>query len=568
MSEVKKTGNPKSFNKDKKPEDRPKKTEEQKNDKVDNVKGQNHKGERNQGDRKPGQGYRGKPKLVYKEKIEVTLDTVIPELPKKDQRLSMPDDEAHQKELDKIAKQIDELYKKMNDVAREAYNKDYQPSDKGYYDLINLLKIKQEERSKAYEEFYAANSEKETLKKQLEEYYEKSNEYRFKMRRAGTKAELEEELRKLKLKQSSGNISLQEEKQLVKEIADIEKSLPYAIPLEELEKRFKGVKDDLKVAKAAATAKYEIYARLKDECRDIQTKIDEMNEDWEKKKNETTPAIQKLKDEYRAKIEQLKEKKKELNRLHKEKWEKYNEQQQEIYKIKKMQKIKARLLKEEERKKKHEEWLKRQKEREEEMKETPYLHELELCDQLIQYCSRLLPSKDDGSQGVQPQKDKHEAAKEALLQDEWKKEKVQAIKGKREVENEFFVGTTKKNKKSAHHQHKEKEEHHVQPLNHAFDTLNFFEELKITPPLFTDKLEETLKQLQDKKSYFLKLQEEAIKAQAEKKPEEGENQPEADKKEEEAKPKEEKSPKKNKKPQGPKPELLDLENEKEFPKFG
>jgi hypothetical protein len=93
--------------------DRPKKTEEQKNDKVDNVKGQNHKGERNQGDRKPGQGYRGKPKLVYKEKIEVTLDTVIPELPKKDQRLSMPDDEAHQKELDKIAKQIDELYKKM-----------------------------------------------------------------------------------------------------------------------------------------------------------------------------------------------------------------------------------------------------------------------------------------------------------------------------------------------------------------------------------------------------------------------------------------------------------------------
>ena len=57
--------------------------------------------------------------------------------------------------------------------------------------------------------------------------------------------------------------------------------------------------------------------------------------------------------------------------------------------------------------------------------------------------------------------------------------------------------------------------------------MNFFEELKITPPLFTDKLEETLKQLQDKKSYFLKLQEEAIKAQAEKKPEEGENQPEA-----------------------------------------
>jgi hypothetical protein len=138
---------------------------------------------------------------------------------------------------------------------------------------------------------------------------------------------------------------------------------------------------------------------------------------------------------------------------------------------------------------------------------------------MIQYTSRLLPSKDDGSQGDQ-QKDKNEAAKEALQKDEWKKEKVQAIKGKREAENEFFIGVNKKSKKGGQQaQTKEKEEPQVQHLNHQFETLNFFDALKISPPLFSDKLEETLRQLNEKKAYYLKLQEDAIKAESEKKPE-------------------------------------------------
>jgi DNA repair exonuclease SbcCD ATPase subunit len=520
MSEVKKAATNKSPVKDKKPEDRQKKPEGQKNDKGPQEKGQQIKEERKFEERKPGQGYKGRPKLYYKDRIEVTLDTVIPDLPKKDQKLSMPDDEHNQKELDKIAKQIDELYKKMNDVAREAYNKDYQPSDKGYYDLIGLLKIKQEERSKAYEEFQAANSEKDQYKGQLEEYYTKTNEYRFKMKIAGRKTDLEAQLKALKLKQSSGTISLQEEKQVIKDIHDIERSLPFAGPLEELDDQFKEIKDSLKKLKSDVSAKYEIYARLKEECRDIQVKIDEMNEDWEKKKNETTPAIQKLKEDYKSKIDALKEKKKELNKNQRIAWDKFNEQQQEIDKIKKMQKIKAGLLRAEERKKKQEEWEKRQKERQEENRETPYVQEVELCDQLIQYCNRLLPSKDDGSQGVQ-EKDKHEAAKNALQTDEWKKEKGTVIKGKREEDNEFFIGTNKKSKNANKPQQQKKEEvPSVQSLNHQFETINFFDALKVTPPLFTDKLEDTIKVLNDKKAYFVKLQDEAAKEDQTKKPEE------------------------------------------------
>merc|ERR1711907_478152 len=101
-------------------------------------------------------------KKIHKEKINVTIDTEIPALPKKDERLKQPDDEAYHKRLDDIATQIDQLYKKMSDVAREVKSKEFKDAgDSRYDDLNKLLKVKQEERSKAYEEFQSANIEKD-----------------------------------------------------------------------------------------------------------------------------------------------------------------------------------------------------------------------------------------------------------------------------------------------------------------------------------------------------------------------------------------------------------------------
>lgn len=78
--------------------------------------------------------------------------------------------------------------------------------------------------------------------------------------------------------QSKGNISLNEEKKIIKEIADLEKSLPFAGPLEELEEQSKEVKDLLKIAKGKVGQKSEISKRLRDECKVIQEKIDKMRE--------------------------------------------------------------------------------------------------------------------------------------------------------------------------------------------------------------------------------------------------------------------------------------------------
>ena len=78
--------------------------------------------------------------------------------------------------------------------------------------------------------------------------------------------------------QSKGSISLQEEKRVIKEISDIEKSLPFAGPLEELEEQSKDVKELLKTAKQKVGQKSEVSKRLRDECRVIQEKIDKMRE--------------------------------------------------------------------------------------------------------------------------------------------------------------------------------------------------------------------------------------------------------------------------------------------------
>lgn len=574
-----KTENKKSQRQERPREDRPKRTDGQKNDHQNSKndrRDDNNKEERKYDDRKRGGGYKYKGRSTYKEKLIVTLDTVIPPMPKPSERIAQPDENQHERDLKKIEDEIQELYKRMNDVAKELKNdKDgNKGEDKGYYSLIDLLKAKQEERGKAFDEFQAVNAEKDQYKKQLEEYYEKSNEYRFKMRRNGKKTELEAELKALKLKQSSGQISLAEEKSIIREIGEIEKSLPFAGPLEELEEQFGDVKASLKKVKKEASEKFEIYARLKEECRDIQDKIDKSNDDRQKKKEESDPAIKKMKDEYRSKIDACKEKRKALYAKQREAWNKYNEQQNEIDRIRKMQKIKDRLLRDVERKKRQEEWEKKKKEREEEQREIPFLSEIELTEQLIQYLNRLLPQKVENS--IEENKNKEELIQNALNSAEWKKQKVETVVSKKDQEDLFFFGAKKKDKKKADAKAKE-DSNAPQPLNHQFDALNYFDTLKVTPPLFTDKIPDTLKVLQEKKAYFQKMQEDTIKEDEEKKKRkaEEENNPESVEKTEEEKPKEEAQEKSKEKTQSPKkknqganPKNLDLANEQEFPKFG
>lgn len=135
-----------------------------------------------------------------------------------------------------------------------------------------------------------------------------------------------------------------------------------------------------------------------------------------------------------------------------------------------------------------------------------------MCELLIGYCQRINPSRDANANEVE-QKDKNAVIKEALQSDEWKTAKGQYLVSRREKEDDLFAGKGKKQKKKSQASKAQQEESSSQTLNHQIETLNYFEEIKVSPPLFTDKLPETLKILQEKKAYFEKLSEEAIKAE-------------------------------------------------------
>ncbi len=62
------------------------------------------------------------------------------------------------------------LIKNKTDIAKESRNKNFVPADKTFEDLIGLLKLKQEEKKKAYEEYQAAVTERDTYKKQVDDY--------------------------------------------------------------------------------------------------------------------------------------------------------------------------------------------------------------------------------------------------------------------------------------------------------------------------------------------------------------------------------------------------------------
>jgi len=48
-------------------------------------------------------------------------------------------------------------------------------------------------------------------------------------------------------------------------------------------------------------------------------------------------------------------------------------------------------------------------------------------------------------------------------------------------------------------------------LNHQMETLNYFDQIKTSPPMHTNRLVDTIAQLKEKKAYYQKLSEQAEK---------------------------------------------------------
>jgi len=185
-------------------------------------------------------------KKQYKEKIVVTLETVIPDLPKKNEKLTEPDTKFFDSEHERLRKEVDGIYSKMNDMIRtekEKLGMSTKETGVETKNLKELLKAKQDELKTVQAELSKLFDSLNEYKAGMEEYYEKSDKYRKRMKIIMPKDKMVKELQRLKDIQSKGSITIFEEKKIIREIGDLEMSLPYAEPLEALDIQFGSIKE-------------------------------------------------------------------------------------------------------------------------------------------------------------------------------------------------------------------------------------------------------------------------------------------------------------------------------------
>lgn len=132
-----------------------------------------------------------------------------------------------------------------------------------------------------------------------------------------------------------------------------------------------------------------------------------------------------------------------------------------------------------------------------------------MCSLLIDYCQKLLPKVKSTEETVVAEKKDIVAE---LSKGDFKKEKITLLS--KTEEDLFNVGVAKKLKGKKKGK-KEEVKPETQSLNHKFDVLGFFENMKVAPPMVVNKLEGTIKVLQEKKEYFESQTEKQVEAKTE-----------------------------------------------------
>ena len=119
---------------------------------------------------------------------------------------------------------------------------------------------------------------------------------------------------------------------------------------------------------------------------------------------------------------------------------------------------------------------------------------------MITYSHKLLPQEKVVNEQT---KSKSELLEEALKVDDWKKDKLTLVINRRDKEEDYFPGKSKKNKEKKASQQQQQEKGNSNPaLNHQMEILTYFDHVKVSPPLFTNKLIDAIRLLKEKKEYY------------------------------------------------------------------
>lgn len=454
------------------------------------------------------------------DRIEVTIDSELPDIKPKDERLVKPSQDDHRKVLDQETEKIEALYQKIKDIYKEKDErvktkidaakaealKERSPEEqeqadkeKSDHDIFDDLKKKRAELFVIREEKDAivekANAEKTKFVEE-ERYIMKNISQKYKSEKG-----VSERLDDIDTTLTTTSVSSAVERDLIKEKAFLKKSVDYVKRMDEMSKRRDEIKatlkDDLKVLKKAKKDIYNLNIKI-NELRDIFKAEREARQELKTEHSALNDTI----DEIRKQIGKLKEGKAAINEEFCKAKYLFEIENQEVRNVEFAHKRLEKLQKDRE-------WdLKREEEAKAELaaRPNPYIEEVENCDFLARYCRKIKRDHDKKLHETDIEEIKKETGNlrnEELSKQEQDGRIIVHAKKTEQEGTQFGKKKQKKQKKKKNQEVvQEKSESDPNKLSFNLELLRTFASVRIQTPDKYDELESAIQKLEQQAADF------------------------------------------------------------------
>eukprot|EP00958_Prasinococcus_capsulatus_P001101 scaffold101_cov373-Prasinococcus_capsulatus_cf.AAC.3 len=427
--------------------------------------------------------------------------TEAPKVPSKIVRYEKPDKAAHEAEVAVLLADIDKCQERMNQLKAEVDGKienrrsvatGAQLARQRLIELRAEFKVALDEKNAVREELQAADKAREQMRNQVRSIKEKLSFMRVE--------QIDEEIQKLEYKMQHSSLSIQEEKRIVSQIKDLNKSRDF---VKEYNDKMEKINEDEGMRK-------EIKERFAEKDAALNAlKAQEMAQrrvidDIKQKEEAEVADVPSLTEEKSSLFMQIKEKRGLIRKLRNEFYQKedqYYQAEREFRAAERERRAKEYEARVAERKRRDEE----RRKREEESKPPPFEREIVCCEQLVSYLEKLELANSDTTKSDAPAPKETEVDHGDL---------VMLKKDNDEIENSdmMFGGLggkgKKKNKKGKAPKPKEVK------LTHDMEVFSSFSLLKVEAPTLPNQIPACKTLIQEKKVEYEAKKKKALEDRA------------------------------------------------------
>jgi len=406
------------------------------------------------------------------------------DLSKPIKRVEKPSKEQYDKDLGAIDAEIDKLRATKDDIQNKIEN--FMKSLKGTEAGKERAAFRELSAKKQalIEEKNVIRSRLNRMKSQTDKLFQDQKQAKAGIRFTSIES-IDAEIKKLQRRQETTSMSLSDEKKIIKEITQLQNSKSLVAQLRTKETNINDVKEQKKLINDELKAKdkeIDAVVKLINEKKPLLANLKQSEIDNKDQKK----VLLNKRDELRKQIdEQFQEK----NKVR----EAFREKNNEFYNYKRAIQAQKKIAYEEEKKKREEEhqaYLK--KKEEEEMKKIPYEEEMALCDYLADYLSKTYLED--------PKAKKAEKKNSAVIP--VKDDPFAGFKPMKKNDDEVFLKMGKGKQPRKRIAKNEKKSNKATPFHLNIDSFDQFGLLNLSPPTKLEMVEESVKELREKKKWY------------------------------------------------------------------